>query len=121
MCIRDRYQRRVRGSPTNNMSSVTEILNGLKSQITPEMVKKTKTVFVFEIEGKSWTLDLKKAGTLTEGKPKKADCTLIMSEAVFMELFTGKMNAQTGFMQGKYKIKGNLMASQKLAVLMKSK
>merc|ERR1719146_329073 len=78
------------------MSSVAEILNGLKSQITPEMVKKTKTVFVFEIGGKPWTLDLKKEGTLKEGKPKKADCTLIMTEAVFMDLFTGKMNAQTG-------------------------
>ena len=76
---------------------------------------------MLEVDGKPWTLDLKKEGTLKEGKPKKADCTLIMSEAVFMDLFTGKMNPQTGFMQGKYKIKGNLMASQKLAVLMKSK
>eukprot|EP00657_Telonema_sp_P-1_P006175 TRINITY_DN2433_c0_g1_i2.p3 TRINITY_DN2433_c0_g1~~TRINITY_DN2433_c0_g1_i2.p3 ORF type:complete len:105 (+),score=39.88 TRINITY_DN2433_c0_g1_i2:250-564(+) len=104
------------------MASVTEILSGLKSAITPEIVKKTKTVFVLEIGGKSWTLDLKNgAGKLEEGKPKKADCTLIMTEAVFMDMFTGKMNPQTGFMQGKYKIKGNLMASQKLAVLMKGK
>ena len=82
----------------------------------------TKTVFVFDIGGKPWTLDLKNGGgKLEEGTPKKADCTLIMTEAVFVDLFTGKMNVQTGFMQGKYKIKGNLMASQKLAVLMKGK
>eukprot|EP00658_Telonema_sp_P-2_P009336 TRINITY_DN134_c0_g1_i4.p2 TRINITY_DN134_c0_g1~~TRINITY_DN134_c0_g1_i4.p2 ORF type:complete len:140 (-),score=65.03 TRINITY_DN134_c0_g1_i4:337-756(-) len=122
----DVYKRQVStqstGLHSSDMSSVTEILNGLKSQITPAMVKKTKTVFVFDIGGKVFTLDLKNgAGKLEEGKPKKADCTLIMTEAVFMELFTGKMNPQTGFMQGKYKIKGNLMASQKLAALMKGK
>jgi len=43
---------------------------------------------------------------------------MIMTEEVFVELFTGKMNAQKGFMQGKYKIKGNIMASQKLSALM---
>merc|ERR1711865_1092091 len=61
-----------------------------------EMVKKTKTIFVFEIDGKHWTL--------------------IMTEAVFMDMFTGKMNPQTGFMQGKYKIKGNLMVRISLFV-----
>ena len=92
------------------MTSVAEILNGLKGQINKEMVKKTKTIFVFEIDGKHWTLNLKTGdGSLEEGKPKKADCTLIMTEAVFLDMFTGKMNPQTGFMQGKYKIKGNLM------------
>merc|ERR1712127_197428 len=97
---------------SSNMSSVAEILK--------EMVKKTKTIFVFEIDGKHWTLNLKTGdGSLEEGKPKKADCTLIMTEAVFMDMFTGKMNPQTGFMQGKYKIKGNLMASQKLSALIK--
>merc|ERR1711935_988099 len=90
------------GPSSSNMSSVAEILNGLKSQINKEMVKKTKTIFVFEIDGKHWTLNLKTGdGSLEEGKPKKADCTLIMTEAVFMDMFTGKMNPQTGFMQGK--------------------
>merc|ERR1711934_279696 len=107
-------------SATTNMSSVAEILNGLKSQINKDIVKKTKTVFVFDIGGKPWTLDLKNGdGKLEEGKPKKADCTLIMTEQVFMDMFNSKMNPQTGFMQGKYKIKGNLMASQKLANLIK--
>ena len=99
------------------MSSVAEILNGLKSQTSKEMVKKTKTIFVFEIDGKHWTLNLKTGdGSLEEGKPKKADCTLIMTEEVFVDMFTGRMNPQTGFMQGKYKIKGNLMVRISLFV-----
>ena len=79
-----------------------------------------KDIFAFQIDGKDYTLDLKKEGKLHEGKPKglKPCCTMIMSEAVFVDLFTGKMNAQKGFMQGKYKIKGNIMASQKLSALM---
>merc|ERR1712118_113716 len=95
------------------MTTAAEILKDLGTKITPEMVKKIKGVFAFDIGGQVYTADLKK-----EGKP---DCTLIMSEDVFVELFTGKMNAQKGFMQGKYKIKGNIMASQKLSALMGKK
>merc|ERR1712010_371935 len=101
-------------SPTQvNMTTAAEILKDLGTKITPEMVKKIKGVFAFDIGGQVYTADLKK-----EGKVGKPDCTLIMSEEVFVELFTGKMNAQKGFMQGKYKIKGNIMASQKLSALM---
>merc|ERR1711869_137524 len=92
------------------MTTAAEILKDLGTKITPEMVKKIKGVFAFDIGGQVYTADLKKVG--------KPDCTLIMSEDVFVELFTGKMNAQKGFMQGKYKIKGKIMASQKLSALM---
>ena len=86
----------------------------------PRLAVQVKDVFAFEIDGKAYTLDLKKEGKLHEGKVKgmKPCCTMLMSEAVFVDLFTGKMNAQKGFMQGKYKIKGNIMASQKLQALM---
>merc|ERR1711934_529870 len=106
---------------TLNMSSAKEILENLSKQITPEIVKKVKGVFAFDIDGNVWTAELKKEGKLVKGKVGKPDCTLIMSEAVFVDLFTGKMNAQKGFMQGKYKIKGNIMASQKLSALMGKK
>ena len=84
-------------------------------------VFQVKGIFAFQIGDETWTADLKKEGKLHKGKPAgmKPDCTMIMTEAVFIELFTGKMNAQKGFMQGKYKIKGNIMASQKLSALMK--
>merc|ERR1712139_167980 len=101
--------------------SAAEIIKGLEAQITPEMVKNVKGVFCFDIAGNVFTVDLKKEGKMHKGKVGKPDCTLIMSEEVFIELFTGKMNAQKGFMQGKYKIKGNIMASQKLSALMGKK
>merc|ERR1712216_136884 len=107
------------GTPSNHKMSAA-ILKDLGTKITPAMVKKIKDVFAFEVAGKMYTLDLKKEGKLHEGKVAgmKPCCTMIMSEEVFVELFTGKMNAQKGFMQGKYKIKGNIMASQKLSALM---
>merc|ERR1719395_447649 len=99
------------------MPSAAEILKELEGKITPDVVKKVKGIFAFDIAGNVFTVDLKKEGKLHKGKVGKPDCTLIMSEEVFIELFTGKMNAQKGFMQGKYKIKGNIMASQKLQAL----
>merc|ERR1712159_475313 len=109
------------GHRDSKMSNAAEILKGLENAITPEMVKKVKGIFAFDIGGQVYTADLKKEGKLHKGKVGKPDCTLIMSEEVFVELFTGKMNAQKGFMQGKYKIKGNIMASQKLSALMGKK
>merc|ERR1712216_210867 len=105
-------------SRANNMTTAADILKELGTKITPDMVKKVKGIFAFDIGGQVYTADLKKEGKLHKGKVGKPDCTLIMSEEVFVELFTGKMNAQKGFMQGKYKIKGNIMASQKLSALM---
>merc|ERR1711868_346000 len=102
---------------TTIMTTAAEILKGLETAITPEMVKKVKGIFAFDIAGNVFTVDLKKEGKMHKGKVGKPDCTLIMSEEVFIDLFTGKMNAQKGFMQGKYKIKGNIMASQKLQAL----
>merc|ERR1719230_177380 len=83
------------------MTTAAEILKELGNKITPDIVKKVKGVFAFDIGGDVYTADLKKEGKLHKGKVGKPDCTLIMSEEVFVELFTGKMNAQKGFMQGK--------------------
>ena len=51
----------------------------------------------------------------------KADCMLVMKEADFVLLMTGKLNAQQAFMKGQLKIKGNMMLAQKLDVLVKAK
>merc|ERR1739848_507029 len=109
------------GTHDQKMTTAAEILKGLETAITPEMVKKVKGIFAFDIGGEVYAADLKKEAKLHKSKVGKPDCTLIMSEEVFIELFTGKMNAHKGFMQGKYKIKGNIMASQKLQVLMGKK
>ncbi|XP_034548786.1 peroxisomal multifunctional enzyme type 2 [Notolabrus celidotus] len=92
----------------------------------PELVKKVNAVFGWEItkDGKSsaeWTIDLKNgSGSLHKGPYSgKADVTLTLSDENFMEVVQGKLNPQKAFFSGKLKVRGNIMLSQKLEVILK--
>src|SRR5690606_34698284 len=65
-----------------------------------------------------WTLDLA-GGRVAEGETAKPDTTLEMSDADFMDMCTGKADAQQLYFGGKLKISGDVMASQKLSFLKK--
>jgi len=92
----------------------------------PELVKKVKGVIAFELtngDGKvgHWAIDLKNGnGAVTNTKPAKADVTLVMKDADFVSMSEGKLNAQSAFMKGQLKIKGNMMMAQKLEVITKA-
>ncbi|XP_060596091.1 peroxisomal multifunctional enzyme type 2-like isoform X2 [Ruditapes philippinarum] len=115
-------------SSGSNMKS-DAVFEGMKQQLASrkDLVKKIKAVFGFEITqgGKTaseWTADVKNGdGDVYKGKPKsgKADCTIVISDDDFVDLVTGKLNGQTAFMQGKMKLKGNMMLAQKLGDLFK--
>ncbi|KAI8591188.1 hypothetical protein HDU88_004141 [Geranomyces variabilis] len=84
-------------------------------------VQKVKAVFQFDITnsaGKtsSWYIDLKNPpGAVGAGPaPGKADATVIISDADFVTLASGKANAQKMFMAGKIKVKGQMMLAMKL-------
>lgn len=78
-------------------------INGVKASIVLTLKNK-------EGKDQSWLLDLKKEGTLTkiEGA-QKSDVQLILKDADFVKLATGKANGQKLFMNGKLKVKGNMM------------
>ena len=83
-----------------------------------DAVKKVNAVIHFEIaeakgkEPTAWTLDLKNGnGNIQDGKQGKADVTLALLDNDAVDLFSGKLNPQTAFMQGKLKIKGNMQAA----------
>ena len=85
-----------------------------------EAVKKVGFIYHFEIapaKGKApefWTVDLKNGtGSIKNSKEGKADATFAMVDQDAVNLFTGKLNPQTAFMQGKMKIKGNMQAAMK--------
>uniref|UniRef100_A0A671UVD3 Peroxisomal multifunctional enzyme type 2 n=1 Tax=Sparus aurata TaxID=8175 RepID=A0A671UVD3_SPAAU len=92
----------------------------------PELVKKVNAVFGWEItkDGKNvaeWTIDLKNgSGSLHQGPYSgKADVTITVSDENFMEVVQGKLNPQKAFFSGKLKVRGNIMLSQKLEVILK--
>ncbi len=86
---------------------------------TPELTK-IATVYQFNISSPAseWVLDLKK-GEVKAGKADKADCTLALTDADWLDMVNGKADPMKLFQTGKLKITGNVMASQKLNFLQK--
>lgn len=83
-------------------------------------------VFGWEItkDGKiaaQWTIDLKNgSGSLQKGPHSgKADVTITVSDEDFLEVMQGKLNPQKAFFSGKLKVRGNIMLSQKLEIILK--
>eukprot|EP01129_Flabellula_baltica_P015175 TRINITY_DN7543_c0_g1_i1.p1 TRINITY_DN7543_c0_g1~~TRINITY_DN7543_c0_g1_i1.p1 ORF type:complete len:421 (-),score=108.92 TRINITY_DN7543_c0_g1_i1:190-1452(-) len=86
----------------------------------PNIVKQVKGVIRFNVDGQKWTVDLSQgSGSISQDDSIKADCTITCGEETFIEVFTGKKNAQQAFMQGKLKLSGNMALAMKLDVLTK--
>ncbi|KAI9376050.1 SCP2 sterol-binding domain-containing protein [Aspergillus egyptiacus] len=92
-----------------------------------DAIAKAQTVVAFTLKNKdgkeeSWYLDLKEKGVVGKGAAppgKKADVTLVLSDADFGSLVSGSANAQKLFMGGKLKIKGNIMKATKMEPVLK--
>ena len=56
-------------------------------------------------------------GHLSSGDP---DVTMTLSDADFIQMLTGKLDATSAFMSGKLKIKGNIGLTMKLQKFMKN-
>ncbi len=86
---------------------------------TPELTR-IATVYQFNLSNpaSSWVLDLK-TGEVKRGTVEKADCTLTLSDADWLDMVSGKADPMKLFQGGKLKIAGNVMASQKLDFLKK--
>ncbi|MBL8923346.1 MAG: SDR family NAD(P)-dependent oxidoreductase [Myxococcaceae bacterium] len=89
---------------------------------TPDLVKSVGNVYQFVLKNpdSSWVVDLKNgAGAVKAGTVEKADCTLALSDADWLDMVNGKADPMKLFQGGKLKITGNVMASQKLDFLKK--
>ncbi|MFT3710538.1 MAG: SDR family NAD(P)-dependent oxidoreductase [Archangium sp.] len=85
----------------------------------PDLTK-INTVYQFNLSSpdSAWVIDLK-AGKVSAGKAEKAECTLALTNADWLDMVSGKADSMKLFQSGKLKITGNVMASQKLEFLKK--
>jgi (3R)-3-hydroxyacyl-CoA dehydrogenase / 3a,7a,12a-trihydroxy-5b-cholest-24-enoyl-CoA hydratase / enoyl-CoA hydratase 2 len=90
-------------------------------QKNADLVSKVGTIFQFHLKSPdaSWYVDLKNGAGAVMAGSTPADVTLELSDEDFLAMVNGKADAQKLFMTGKLKISGNVMASQKLMILMK--
>ncbi|KAK5096462.1 hypothetical protein LTR70_001635 [Exophiala xenobiotica] len=87
-----------------------------------DAIKKGQAIFAFKLKNnagkeQTWHIDLKNSGTVARGDAppgKKADVTLSLSDEDFGKMVAGKTKAQSLFMSGKLKVKGNVMKATKL-------
>jgi len=98
----------------------------LKSALDPSLVQKVKGIYQFDIKGagsrtQSWLVDLKNGSGSIKAGTGPNDCLLSLSDDDFVDLFSGKLKAQSAYMQGRLKIKGNMGLAMKLELLMKAK
>ncbi|EGW31290.1 uncharacterized protein SPAPADRAFT_61858 [Spathaspora passalidarum NRRL Y-27907] len=112
-----------------NASELWELLEAAlhDKEIAETAIKNVKAILVITLKNKegkelSWVLDLKNEGTLkkVEGPPPKGDVQLILKDADFVKLANGKANGQKLFMNGKLKIRGNMMKATALEGVFKS-
>ncbi|KAI6238608.1 Sterol carrier protein 2 [Aphelenchoides fujianensis] len=131
-CVVALYRLADGGGANTTVANTHEVMDGefradavfheIKARIQDEkeLAKKAQGSYRFTLTSskgnrKSWTVDLKKSPPYvgTEST-EKVDVELILSDDVFVAISTGKLKPDQAFMQGKMKIKGNIMKAMKL-------
>jgi 3-hydroxyacyl-CoA dehydrogenase/3a,7a,12a-trihydroxy-5b-cholest-24-enoyl-CoA hydratase len=112
------------GPPSDGPPTSAEVFGVIGDFIAKhsELVGQTGAVFQFKLKDpeSAWVIDLKTgAGSVARGTASGADVTLDMTDADFLDMTSGKADAQKLYFGGKLKISGNVMASQKLMFLKK--
>eukprot|EP01010_Urceolus_cornutus_P001890 NODE_2468_length_533_cov_145.964876_g1961_i0.p1 GENE.NODE_2468_length_533_cov_145.964876_g1961_i0~~NODE_2468_length_533_cov_145.964876_g1961_i0.p1 ORF type:complete len:114 (+),score=25.97 NODE_2468_length_533_cov_145.964876_g1961_i0:64-405(+) len=103
------------------------ILEGMGKGLNDSICDNVGVVFQFDLTNasgveRSWVVDAKnKPGFLKDGKSDAATCTIVVGDEDFCKLISGELNGMQAFMEGKMKIKGDMMAAQKLENLREDK
>lgn len=103
------------------MSAIDLLKNLVKSldslpELKKEIVSINKT-FQFNVtDGNPFYVRAEEGEVkIVEGNLQQVSATIIASEQVLSDLFSGKLNGVQAFMQGKLKISGDIFAVQKLS------
>ena len=90
----------------------------------PEVQAKLKNwvkVAGYTVDGEDCYIEHQADGTCVfhEGKPEKANFTMIGTSEIFEKMFTGEEDAQKAYFAKKYQITGDVMGTMKLIPIMK--
>jgi putative sterol carrier protein len=84
----------------------------------PDVLSKINSVYQFNIsgpDGGSWSVDCTKpGGEVASGQKEGAKCTVSATDADFLNIVNGRLNAQMAFMSGKIRIQGDMGLAMKL-------
>jgi putative sterol carrier protein len=84
----------------------------------PDVVAKINAVYQFNIsgpDGGQWSVDCTQpGGSVQAGASTVARCTVVATDADFLNIVNGKLNPQMAFMSGKLKIQGDMGLAMKL-------
>ena len=108
------------------MTDAGAIFSKMKTGVEEQggvLVKQVNGIIQFKVSNPdfNFVVDLKNGdGNVYEGEADRADLTLSISDENFGKLAAGTLNAQSAFMQGKIKIRGNMGLAMKLPAILKA-
>ena len=98
-------------------TTVKGFFEGLSDKLNakPEKVAGMNCVYQFRITDAAWNVKLADGKVaVAEGEAPSPNCTIMMAEADFLDLVSGKLNGQMAFLTGKLKVAGDMGLALKL-------
>lgn len=96
------------------MPTAHELFEHYKNQNYAPLLRGVTGTYLFEIEGAGyWFLSVRDGAISIEETRHDADCTISCDESDFIDLLEGRRNLITAAMQGRVKIRGDLLLAQR--------
>jgi putative sterol carrier protein len=102
------------------VSDVADAMKRMQTKFNPPAAAGLDVVFGFHVtdEDKYYSLVVKDgACQLQEGENLDANCTLVLDSKTLKDMVSGETDGMQAFMDGKMRVEGDMMPSQKLSEL----
>jgi putative sterol carrier protein len=96
------------------MTTAHEAFEQYKDQTYAPLLRGVTGTYQFEIEGAGyWFLSVRDGAISIKETQHDADCTISCDESDFIDILEGRRNLITAAMQGRVKIRGDLLLAQR--------